>query len=136
MGFNGEMFQLLNFMHSELNEGLQFHQTEMDVVCREENIREFLFDTGIFYTIFLWRLAFIYIILWPSAAIMKPLPLLFSASAFHSYLLREDFFFFSWAAAEAMQASYKRRGWEALCRYIHAFVPSIPCPNVSQCISS
>lgn len=50
MGFNSEMFQWLSFMHSELNEGLQVCQTEMEVVCREENVYEFLFDTGIFYT--------------------------------------------------------------------------------------
>lgn len=42
MGINGEMFQLLSVTHSELNEGLQFCQTEMEVVCREENVHEFL----------------------------------------------------------------------------------------------
>lgn len=44
-----------------------------------------------FTQVFLRRLAFIYIILWPSAAITKQLPALFSASAFFNYLLREDF---------------------------------------------
>lgn len=43
------------------------------------------------FVVVLWRLAFIYINLWSSVAIMKPLPLLFSASAFCNYLLREDF---------------------------------------------
>jgi len=60
-------------------------------VVRKENICEFLFDAEIFYRFSLWRLDFIYIALWPSAAITNPLPLLFSASTFCNYLLREDF---------------------------------------------
>lgn len=35
----------------------------------------------------------------------------------------------SWAAAETIHKSYKRRGWEALCRYLPAFVSSVWCPS-------
>lgn len=51
----------------------------------------FLFDTGIFYTsLFSWKLFLIYILLWPSVAVIKTFFLLFSASVFCNYSHRKD----------------------------------------------